>query len=203
MKRLIRSFVVATVVGSIFFGANVAQAGPTYAQRQADQRRLETKRAAVKMEQRFQVERKELNDQLWNAIRRSQTQTVTPVPTPTPARQDPYETPTNQPGTYQPTTPAPMAVPYRQDPYEPATSQPGTYQPTPTATPGNATLSNAEYKMSLQDTVARYDRLLDFCRANPGTTPQEQASNDALIQTILRARANAIGYLQNLENQGR
>ncbi|MFO0865572.1 MAG: hypothetical protein U0744_13135 [Gemmataceae bacterium] len=181
MKSLIRSFVVGTVVGSLCFAANVAEAGPTYAQRQADQRRLETKRAAVKMENRFKIERKDLNDQMLDAIRRSQHQpatTLVPMTAPTPA-------------------------PVRQDPYEPATSQPGTYQPTTPTTPTNAPQSDAQYKMSLQQTLANYDRLLDYCRANPGTTPEERASNDSLMQTILRARANVIGYLQNLENQGR
>lgn len=131
-------------------------------------------RAAVKMENRFKIERKDLKDKMLDAIRRSQQQ-----PTPTPAL---------------------TSTPVRRDPYEPVANQPGTYQPT---TPTNDSQSDAQYKTGLHQTLANYSQLLEFCRANPGTTPEEQAATDSLVQTILQSRAYILHSLQKLESQGR
>lgn len=199
MKSLIRSFVVGTVVGTVvFFTTNLAEAGPTYAQRQAAQNRIDANRAALKMENRFKIERKDLNDKMLDAIRRSQHQSAptlvpTPAPVPTPVRQDPYEPAPNEPMPNQP-------APYQPTPYQPATNSPATHQPT---TPATDAESDARYKMSLHQMLATYERLLEHCRANPGTTPEEQAANNELIQTVLRSRANVLHSLRTLESQGR
>jgi hypothetical protein len=201
MKSLIRTFVVGSVVGaSIFFGANQAEAGPTYAQRRIEENRIQVKRDAVKMENRFKVERKDLNDKMLDAFRRAQQQTVTPIPMSTPVRQDPYEPAANQPGTYPPSTPAFAPAPVRQDPYEPAPIQPETYQP---AAPTSDAQSDARYKMSLHQILANYNLLLESLGANPGATPEERAAAESLVQTILQSRANVLRSLQNLESQGR